>query len=213
MENSVGSGARGGKSHGHGVSMGHGMGNSHMVILAIIQLLPLSNAIILNFITPLIASTAAKIILKEKFELEDLCGQICSFIGLVLISPPARIMQGHSNLLVSSVEAWDSNSTSFIRGNHPIYAVLVGLLSSISGGISYCLVRAGAKASDQAVITVFYFSLLASPIALMCAFVSEVLVARGLQLEKTSRIANLFFVEFGPPCPKSLSPPLVGLQK
>ncbi|KAK9133214.1 hypothetical protein Scep_012742 [Stephania cephalantha] len=189
------------------------MGNLSLFSFAYsIQRLPLSNAIILNFMTPLIASTAAKIILKEKFELEDLGGQICSFIGLVLISPPARIMQG-------SVEAWDSNSTSSIRGNHPIYVVLVGVLSSVSGGISYCLVRAGAKASDQAVITVFYFSLLASPTAAMCAFVSdsvmlpdfysvlviftlgllafsaEVFLARGLQLEKTSRIANIFFVE------------------
>lgn len=37
------------------------------------------------------------------------------------------------------------------QGSDHIYAVLIGLFSSITGGISYCLIRAGAKASDQPV--------------------------------------------------------------
>lgn len=38
---------------------------------------------------------------------------------------------------------------AFVKGSNQLYAVLLGLLSAISGGISYCLIRAGAKASDQ----------------------------------------------------------------
>jgi hypothetical protein len=42
-------------------------------------------------------------------------------------------------------------SNIYLRGSHHIYVVLVGLFSSITGGVSYCLIRAGAKASDQPV--------------------------------------------------------------
>lgn len=44
-------------------------------------------------------------------------------------------------------EARDLN----MQGSHHIYAVVIGLFSSIAGGISLCLIRAGAKASDQPV--------------------------------------------------------------
>ncbi|KAG5545629.1 hypothetical protein RHGRI_017947 [Rhododendron griersonianum] len=105
------------------------------------------------------------------------------------------------------------------QGSHHIYAVLIGLFSSITGGISYCLIRAGAKASDQPVVTVFSFGILASPASVICtfafedivlpnvysfvlmvvlgimAFFAEVLLARGLQLEKTSKVANIQYVE------------------
>lgn len=37
----------------------------------------------------------------------------------------------------------------YIKGSNHIYAILVGIFSAITGGISYCLIRAGAKASDQ----------------------------------------------------------------
>lgn len=36
-----------------------------------------------------------------------------------------------------------------IMGRNHVLTVLVALFSSITGGISYCLVKAGAKASDQ----------------------------------------------------------------
>lgn len=39
----------------------------------------------------------------------------------------------------------------YVRGSHHIYAVLVGLCSSIFGGVSYCLTKAGAKTTDQPV--------------------------------------------------------------
>jgi len=48
-------------------------------------------------------------------------------------------------------EAGDINIPSSVRGGHPIFAILVGIFSSTLGGISYCLIRAGAKASDHPV--------------------------------------------------------------
>lgn len=47
--------------------------------------------------------------------------------------------------LVKSGEA----TNAYVRGSSHVYAILVGLFSAITGGISYCLIRSGAKASDQ----------------------------------------------------------------
>lgn len=55
------------------------------------------------------------------------------------------IMDVHAGGLGKSGEA----SNAYVRGSYHVYAILVGLFSAITGGISYCLVRAGAKASDQ----------------------------------------------------------------
>lgn len=38
-----------------------------------------------------------------------------------------------------------------IGGSHHIYAAVIGFFASITGGISYCLIKAAAKASDQPV--------------------------------------------------------------
>ncbi|RXH90023.1 hypothetical protein DVH24_032380 [Malus domestica] len=82
-----------------------------------------------------------------------------------------------------------------VRGSSYIFAVLAGLLSSITGGISYCLTKAGSKASDQPLLTVFSFGLLASPASGVCLFAVEVFLARGLQLEKTGKVANVIYME------------------
>lgn len=52
---------------------------------------------------------------------------------------------------VGLAETGEATITFIGRINHPIYAVCAGLFSSIIGGISYCLIRSGAKASDQPV--------------------------------------------------------------
>ncbi|XP_052178254.1 uncharacterized protein LOC127792014 isoform X2 [Diospyros lotus] len=157
-----------------------------------IQRLPLSQAIILSFTAPIMASLAARIILHENLKIAEVGG------GLGKVE-----------------EARDL----YVKGIHHIYAVLIGLFSSITGGISYCLIRAGAKASDQPVVTVFSFGIFASPASIICtfafedfvlpgfysfflmvvlgalAFFAEVLLARGLQLEKTSKVSNIQYIE------------------
>ncbi|CAK9175586.1 unnamed protein product [Ilex paraguariensis] len=157
-----------------------------------IQRLPLSQAITLSFTTPIMASSAARIILREKLKITEMGGG-----------------------LAKAGEA----TNSYANGSHHMYAVLIGLFASIAGGISCCLIRAGAKTSDQPVVTVFSFSILASPASVICnfafqefvlpgfysfilmvvlgvlAFFAEIFLARGLQLEKTSRVANIQYLE------------------
>ncbi|GFY97560.1 nodulin MtN21 /EamA-like transporter family protein [Actinidia rufa] len=133
-----------------------------------IQRLPLSQAIILSFTTPIMASIAARVILHEKLKVAEIGGGIAK-----------------------AAEASDS----YVLGSNLIYAVLIALFSSVTGGISYCLIRAGAKASDHPVVTVFSFGILASPASVICTFAYEVFLARGLQLEKTSRVTNILYLE------------------
>ncbi|KAI3992598.1 hypothetical protein MKX01_020890 [Papaver californicum] len=178
-----------------------------------VQNLPLSQAIVLNFTTPVMASVAARIFLQEKLKLADIGGLACSFFGLLFIFRPMLIAQG------GIAETTELGNSYIVRVNHPFFAVLVGLFSSITGGISYCLIRAGAKASDQPVVTVFSFSLVACPAAAVStfllqsfvlpslssfflmvvlsilAFFAEMLLAHGLQLEKTSKAANMNYIE------------------
>ncbi|KAL5794158.1 hypothetical protein ACOSP7_002752 [Xanthoceras sorbifolium] len=180
-----------------------------------IQRVRLSQAIVLSFTTPIMASIAAKFILHEKLKISDIGGLACSFFGVLFISRQILTTQAVSEGLVKAGEASIFN----VRGSHHIFAVLVGLFSSITGGISYCLIKAGAKASDQPVVTLFSFGILASPAAGLCtfsfeefqlpslysfflmlvlgvlAFFAQVLLARALQLEKTSRVANVQYIE------------------
>ncbi|XWS75787.1 hypothetical protein CRYUN_Cryun01aG0122000 [Craigia yunnanensis] len=70
------------------------------------------------------------------------------------------------------LKAEEASNINF-RGSHHIYAVLIGFFSSITGGISYCIIKAAAKASDQPVVTVFSFGLLASPASGICTVAFE----------------------------------------
>lgn len=177
-----------------------------------IQRLPLSQAIVLSFTTPIMASIAARIILQEKLKISEIGGLACSFFGVLFIFRQLLTTKG---ALFKAGEA----SNTYLRGSHHIFVVLLGLLSSITGGVSYCLIRAGAKASDQPVVTVFSFGVLATPAAGICtlafedfvlpdfysflrmlvlgvlAFLAEVFLARGLQLEKTSKVTNVQYME------------------
>ncbi|XP_010541999.1 PREDICTED: uncharacterized protein LOC104815344 isoform X1 [Tarenaya hassleriana] len=173
-----------------------------------IRMLPLSQAIVLSFASPIMASIAARIILREKLKIIDIGALVCSFFGILFIFRPMITVQ---------VEPEGINGN--FKGEHHIYAVLMGLFSSITGGISYCLIKAGAKASEQPLITVLLFGVVACPAAAMCmlafenvvvpalyslinvavlgllAFFAEVLLARALQLEKISKVANILYIE------------------
>ncbi|XP_021275366.1 uncharacterized protein LOC110410100 isoform X1 [Herrania umbratica] len=177
-----------------------------------IQRMPFSQAIVLSFTTPIVASIMARIILQETLKIAEIGGLACSFFGMLFIFQQMLTTQG------GLLKAEDASNIN-LRGSQHMYAVLIGLFSSISGGICYCLIKAAAKASDQPVVTVLSFGILASPAAGICtfafeefvvpgfyslslmialgtlSFLAEVLLARGLQLEKISKVANVQFIE------------------
>ncbi|KAL3502658.1 hypothetical protein ACH5RR_037107 [Cinchona calisaya] len=184
---------------------------SLMSFVYCLQRVPVSGAIILSFTTPIMAAIAARVILHEKLRIAEIGGLACSFFGVLFVFQPILNIQG-------STEAGEA-TISYVKGSYHLYAALVGLFSSIVGGVSHCFTRAGAKAADQPVLTVFAFGLFASPAAALCtftfegfvlpgiytlllmvvlgslAFFAEITIARALQLEKTSKVVNVLYLE------------------
>ncbi|XP_020230481.1 uncharacterized protein LOC109811217 isoform X2 [Cajanus cajan] len=174
--------------------------------------LPFSQAIVLNSTIPIMASIMARIFLHEKLKVADIAILACSFFGVLFFF---REMLATEGQLVKAKQA----SNAYAKKGHHIFAILSGLFSSIMCGTSYCLIRAGAKASNQPLLTVFSFGLLASPAMGLCtyifedfvlpgfqcillmlvlsilAFFAEVLLARGLQLERPGKVANIQYLE------------------
>ncbi|XP_049932806.1 uncharacterized protein LOC116250545 isoform X2 [Nymphaea colorata] len=176
-----------------------------------IQRLQPAYAILLNFTTPIAASIFARVILQEKLAIVDIGGLSCSFLGALFIFSPVFSVNG---VLPGTL---DDTSTSGVNLN--VYDVIIGIVSSLMGGISYCFIRAGAKASDQPVVTVFAFAVIATPFAALSAsvfqeivvpdvgslilmivlgilaFIAEVFLSRGLQIEKTSKVTNIQYIQ------------------
>nr|CAD1831621.1 unnamed protein product [Ananas comosus var. bracteatus] len=119
-----------------------------------VQNLPLSCAVLLNFATPIIASIGAKIILKENLAFMDIGGLACSFLGLLFIFQPMLFVTG------SLDEPGQASNTLFLSTRNKIFPIFAGIFSSTLGGISYCLVRAAAKATNQPVYDTKPFYLL-----------------------------------------------------
>ncbi|VFQ89458.1 unnamed protein product [Cuscuta campestris] len=132
-----------------------------------IQRLPLSQAVVLSFTTPIMAAVAARFILHEKMKMTEIGGLATSFFGVLFLFQPMANSKG------SLPDIGEAND-AYVNGNYHIYAVFAGLSSSVAAGISYCLIRAGAKKTDQPVLTVFSFGLFASPAAGICTFAFEV---------------------------------------
>ncbi|XP_016746264.1 pseudopaline exporter CntI isoform X2 [Gossypium hirsutum] len=177
-----------------------------------IQRIPFSLAILLSFTTPIMASIMARIFLHEKLKITEIGGLACSFSGMLFIFQQMLTTQG-------GLQKTEEASNSSCGGSNHIYAALIGFFSSITGGISYCLIKAAAKATDQPVVTVLSFAILASPAAGICtfafeefvlpsfnslslmlalgilSFLAEVFLAHGLQLEKINKAANVMFME------------------
>lgn len=166
----------------------------------------------LNSTTPIMASVMARFFLREKLKIADIASLACSFFGVLFFFREMLATQGQ-------LDKVDEASNANAKPTHHIFAILVGIFSSIIGGTSYCLIKAGAKASDQPLLTVFSFGILTSPAMGICtyvfedfvlptvqsillmvvlgilAFFAEVLLARGLQLERMGKVANIQYME------------------
>ncbi|CAK7349031.1 unnamed protein product [Dovyalis caffra] len=150
-----------------------------------IQRLPLSQSILLSFTTPIMASIAARIILHEKLKIANVGGLACSFFGVLFIFRQILTTQG------ALVRAGETNYIAIKSSNH-VLTVLVGLFSSITGGISYCLLKAGAKASDQPLTTVFSFGMLTTPATVICTFAFEDWMCKPTTASNVQSLMNAF---------------------
>lgn len=175
--------------------------------------LPHSYALLINLLAPAVAFIGARIVFKEKSSLMDIGGLACSISGILLIYHPLFGSPG------GLTETQQQISMITDREIGSIYAAVAAIFSSATGGITYCLIKSGAKATDQPVMTVLAFGALACPISAIStlyferfvlldlysifislvlgilAFFGEVFLARGLQLEKTSKAMNILYLK------------------
>ncbi|XP_020519216.1 solute carrier family 35 member G3 isoform X4 [Amborella trichopoda] len=152
---------------------------SLMTFVYSIQRLPLSDAILFNLSTPITGSIFAQVIFHEKLALVDIGGLSCSFLGLLLIFRPIFFLQGGLS------EGGEYSMALVSKETVDKYAVLVALLSSLYGGVSYCLDFVLPDMQTLLIMIIVGF----------LAFVAELFLARGLQLEKTSKTTNILFIE------------------
>ncbi|XP_022771745.1 uncharacterized protein LOC111314550 [Durio zibethinus] len=111
-----------------------------------IHRIPFSQANGLSFITPIMASVMARIVLHEKLKITEIRG------GKSVIASLFHSSWHGAGGLLKVEEASNINFT----GSQHLYAALIGFSSSITGGVGYCLIKAAAKASDQPVFFIWH---------------------------------------------------------
>lgn len=120
-----------------------------------IQILPLPDAVTLQFTTPPFAAAFAVCLVGEKWKPLDIIGAVVCLTGVALIAHPTWLF-GKSG--ASSTEDDDGSSASLLK----VLAVLVTTAGAAMAGIAYVLVR---KIGDRvdAVVMVLYYGVLSIP--------------------------------------------------
>jgi drug/metabolite transporter (DMT)-like permease len=111
--------------------------------------LPLADAMLIHFINPVFVAVLAAIFLGEALEWDVLVSMFLSLAGIVFIMEPAFLF---------------SRSISRL----PLIPVLVGLGGALSSATAYVIVRQ-LRETEEPMTIVFYFPLVATPLALPTA--------------------------------------------
>ena len=123
-----------------------------------IQLLPLPDAVTLQFITPAFSAAFAVCLVGEQWKLLDIIGSVVCILGVAFIAHPTWLF-GSS---LPDTPSNNKDSTAFQK----TMAVLVSMLGAAMAGLAYVMVRKiGERAS--AVLMVLYFGVLSIPITLV----------------------------------------------
>jgi drug/metabolite transporter (DMT)-like permease len=105
--------------------------------------LPLAEATVLHFMSPVFTALLAAFVLHERLGLRELLGSLLSLTGVIVFAAPASIFGGPP--------------TAMSPG-----AIVVGLLAAVCSALAYSTVRELRRTDDPNVI-VFYFPLIALP--------------------------------------------------
>jgi len=174
-----------------------------------ITVLPLSDATVISFFSPVLTALLAGFVLKEKLSWQDyLCTFLC-LCGVIFIVRPSFIF--HTVVLDDG-----------LSGGARIFAVLIALLGAVAGALAYVTVRTiGSNVNPFVLVTYFSgISTVASVIAcaaipsqrkmailppinfilplLVLSFTAlfgQALLNRGLQLEKAGKAASMNYLQ------------------
>lgn len=136
--------------------------------------LPLAEATLIQYLHPAFTAVIALIFLKEKVHLSTLLCIVLSIIGLsVLVLPDPVQTNLAQSILVQSQQT-----------ELPSFSVIVAVLGALGSAVAYVLVRKLSQSEDSSVI-IFYFPLIALPVAILFpgeSFVLPNLESLGLLL-------------------------------
>ncbi|MBZ0120876.1 MAG: DMT family transporter, partial [Sandaracinaceae bacterium] len=157
--------------------------------------LPLADATVLHFVNPVLSVLVAAIVLRERAGLIEIAGALVALAGVVLVARPTLLF-GQSEL--------------------DPFAVGVALAGACFAAGAYVTVRS-LRGSDDPLVVVFYFPLIAVPATLPFAIpawvwprpiewlvllgvgvatqIGQVQMTRALHLESTARATTLSYVQ------------------
>ncbi|GAQ78131.1 hypothetical protein KFL_000080350 [Klebsormidium nitens] len=173
-----------------------------------IQALPLRDATVLNFTMPVMTAMMAAVFLGEAWGSREVAGTICSLVGVLLVTQP-DILFGKPKLLQGANER---------KGSEETLGVFMAIGGSALGAASYIVLRVVGKTGEPPLVCVFAFAAFSAPMAAvgmlfqpfavpsawewfelvvvgLSAFAAQVLLNRGLQLEKASKATAIQYVK------------------
>eukprot|EP01088_Endostelium_zonatum_P011366 TRINITY_DN25495_c0_g1_i1.p1 TRINITY_DN25495_c0_g1~~TRINITY_DN25495_c0_g1_i1.p1 ORF type:complete len:355 (-),score=47.29 TRINITY_DN25495_c0_g1_i1:144-1208(-) len=186
--------------------------------------LPLSVAIVISFLVPIFSGVLAALWIGEKYQLLDIVTAIASFVGVILVAEPPFLFHHINSYLPFDPEFGlmnnsDNSSIAVDDDNYlsKFIAIACSLSAAFLTAISFVAVRqigsavhslvlvnwmgAGAVVAALGLIFVKMWRLppdLSSAIylagACLCGFVAQVLLNRGLQLEKVGKAKTIMYI-------------------
>ncbi|KAL2652251.1 hypothetical protein R1flu_020379 [Riccia fluitans] len=168
-----------------------------------IQILPLRDATVLNFTTPVFTVILATLYLNEIWGAAEAAGTFCSFVGVLLVTQPDFLSSNHA--LADS-----------IRDTY--MGVAIALIAAATGALSYIIVRMIGQTSEPPLVCVFAFAAFSTPMAALgtmmqgykvpdstelalllsvgiMAYFAQVFLTRALQLEKASSVTPIQYLK------------------
>eukprot|EP00241_Pyramimonas_parkeae_P012955 CAMPEP_0114226060 /NCGR_PEP_ID=MMETSP0058-20121206/1028_1 /TAXON_ID=36894 /ORGANISM="Pyramimonas parkeae, CCMP726" /LENGTH=270 /DNA_ID=CAMNT_0001336755 /DNA_START=319 /DNA_END=1131 /DNA_ORIENTATION=+ len=169
--------------------------------------LPLKDATVINFTSPMFTAVFAWIFLGEPFGIQEVAATAFSFLGVLMVAQPPFLFH---RLGSGSDPGLESRRAA---------AVLIGCVGAACAGAAYTLVRAAGKLGEPPLVPVLWFSSTSVPAAavflLLCqspvwpsfsgiagmalvgtaAFGGQVFLSRGLQLERAAKAMSLQYVK------------------
>ena len=158
--------------------------------------LPLADSTVFHYTNPLFVALLASIFLSEKIGGRELVGVLISLLGVALITQPSFLFGGESRL--------------------DLFPVSIALLGAFAAACAYTTVRA-LGATDHPLVVVFYFPLVATPLAIPTAWpvlswptwsgwllllgvgvttqIAQVLMTKGLHMETAGRATSITYLQ------------------
>jgi drug/metabolite transporter (DMT)-like permease len=180
-----------------------------------VHYLPLAEATVFRFLTPIVTAWACSVFLGQLFTKEELAAGLVALLGVVFIAHPRSIF----GRVEDSIDTNQAGAVDDVTTAQRLIAIAVSLVGVLGQSGAYTMIRViGNRA--HALISVNYFAILAttgSAIALLIipgigftmpqgahewillallgvlGFVLQFLLTAGLQLDKSSKATSMLY--------------------